>query len=102
MYKRQGKYSAWYNNQVNGKKGTSKKAAANLKDNDKTDFFINVLNDYNLYKTYINNKVYGVHIKDNNIIKLIDIPDTIEYLASILNDMDKMCIRDRLLRVHIR
>ena len=83
-----GKYSAWYNNQVNGKKGTSKKAAANLKDNDKTDFFTSVLNDYNLYKTYINDKVYGVHIKDNNIIKLIEISDTIEYLARIIKDME--------------
>lgn len=83
-----GQYSKYYNNEVSGKKKISKTIATNIKDNDKTDFFINVLNDYNLYKTYINNKVYGVHIKDNNIIKLIDIPDTIEYLASILNDMD--------------
>lgn len=83
-----GKYSKWYNNQVNGKKKISKKIATNIKDNDKTDFFINVLNDYNLYKTYINDKVYGVHIKDNNIIKLIEISDTIEYLARIIKDME--------------
>lgn len=83
-----GKYSKWYNNQVSGKKKTSQKIATNIKDNDKTDFFISVLNDYNLYKTYINDKVYTVHIKDNNIIKLIDIPDTIEYLAKIINDIE--------------
>ena len=29
-----------------------------------------------------------MHIKDNNIIKLIEISDTIEYLARIINDMD--------------
>jgi hypothetical protein len=32
--------------------------------------------------------VYGVHIKDNNIIKLIEISDTIEYLARIIKDME--------------
>ena len=69
-------------------KNRFQKNAAIIKDNDKTDFFINVLNDYNLYKTYINNKVYGVHIKDNNIIKLIEISDTIEYLARIIKDME--------------